>query len=100
MRLPVRGAVLLRALPIGLLGIALVGAPLLIFSREGMPRLEAVEKELATVEKEKADLRREIELLRARVAELRDDPAAVEQLARDDLGLIRPTEVVFQFPRD
>jgi cell division protein FtsB len=100
MRLPVRGAVLLRALPIALLGMALIGAPLLIFSREGIPRLEAVEKELQTVEAENADLRREIELLRARVAELRDDPAAVEQLARDDLGLIRPTEVVFQFPRE
>ncbi len=93
-----RALVLERVLPIGLLAIALIGAPLLIFSRDGMPRLEAVEKELATVERENAELRREIELLRARVARLRDDPAAIEQLARDELGLIRQSEVVFQFP--
>ena len=70
----------------------------MIFSRDGMPRLEAVEKELDTVERENADLQREIDLLRARVTRLRDDPAAVEQLARDELGLIRQSEVVFQFP--
>ena len=87
-----------RALPIGLLGLALVGAPVMIFSRDGMPRLEAVEKELETVERENAELQREIDLLRARVTRLRDDPAAVEQLARDELGLIRQSEVVFQFP--
>lgn len=70
----------------------------MIFSREGMPRLEAVEQELDTVEHENEELSREIEMLRARVARLRDDPAAVEQLARDELGLIRQSEVVFQFP--
>ncbi|MBW2457749.1 MAG: septum formation initiator family protein [Deltaproteobacteria bacterium] len=89
-----------RVLPIGLLAVALVGAPLMIFSRDGMPRLETVERELGTVDRENADLRREIDVLRARVAKLRDDPAAVEQLARDELGLIRHSEVVFQFPAE
>ncbi|MCK6592584.1 MAG: septum formation initiator family protein [Polyangiaceae bacterium] len=32
------------------------------------------------------------------MARLRDDPSAVERIARDDLGLVRQTEVVFQFP--
>ncbi len=63
-----------------------------------MPRLETVEGELRSVERENAGLRREIDVLRARVAKLRDDPAAVERLARDELGLIRQSEVVFQFP--
>ena len=100
-RAPTRGrrALLVeRALPIGLLALALIGAPIMIFSRDGMPRMEAVEKELETVERENAELQREIDLLRARVTRLRDDPAAVEQLARDELGLIRQSEVVFQFP--
>lgn len=93
-----RALLLERALPIGLLAVAVVGAPIMIFSRDGMPRLEAVEKELDTVERENAELQHEIDLLRARVTRLRDDPAAVEQLARDELGLIRQSEVVFQFP--
>ncbi len=93
-----RALVLERILPIGLLSVALVGAPLMIFSSEGMPRLEAVESELQTVERENEQLRRDIDLTRARVAKLRDDPATLERLARDELGLIRHTEVVFQFP--
>lgn len=87
-----------RALPIGILAVALIGAPIMIFSPEGLPRLRAVEKELADVEEDNAGLRREIEALRGNVARLRDDPAAIERIARDNLGLVRQTEVVFQFP--
>lgn len=85
-------------LPISVLALALLGAPLMIFSSEGLPRLRAVEQEMATVQQENAELRREIEVLRARVTRLRDDPAAIEQLARGELGLVRQSEVVFQFP--
>jgi cell division protein FtsB len=87
-----------RALPLTILGLAIIGAPLLIASPEGLPRLRGLERELADVERENEDLRRAIEALRGEVARLRDDPAAVERIARDDLGLVRQTEVVFQFP--
>jgi cell division protein FtsB len=95
-----RALVFERILPIALLVTALIGAPMMIFSREGIPRLEAMEAELATVEQENTELKREIDVLRARVAEMRDDPAAIERIARDELGLIRQTEVVFQFPKE
>ncbi len=86
-----------RALPIAVLVMAVVGAPVLIFSPQGLPRLRGLEKELNDVEDENAELRRDIESLRGRVERLRDDPAAVERIARDDLGLVRQNEVVFQF---
>jgi cell division protein FtsB len=86
-----------RALPIAVLVIAVVGAPVLIFSPQGLPRLRGLEKELSDVEDENAELRRDIEALRGNVERLRDDPAAVERIARDDLGLVRQSEVVFQF---
>jgi cell division protein FtsB len=86
-----------RVLPVAILVVAVVGAPVLIFSPTGLPRLRGLQKELADVEDENAELRRQIESLRGRVARLRDDPAAVERIARDDLGLVRQTEVVFQF---
>ena len=89
-----------QLLPITLLAVALLGAPVLIFSREGLPRLQAVEKELAMVDQENAQLRREIEVLRGRVSRLRDDPAAIEQLGRSQLGLVRQSEVVFQLPAE
>lgn len=87
-----------RVLPIAVLVIALVGAPVLIFSPEGLPRLRGLERELASVDDENRRLEREIEELRGHVERLRDDPAAVERIARDDLGLVRQSEVVFQFP--
>lgn len=86
-----------RVLPVGVLVVALVGAPVLIFSPQGLPRLRGLEKELADVEDENAELRRDIDALRGRVTRLRDDPGAVERIARDNLGLVRQTEVVFQF---
>ncbi|MBL9027511.1 MAG: septum formation initiator family protein [Myxococcales bacterium] len=91
--------VLERVLPIAVLLLALIGAPLMIFSREGLPRLRGLERELDAVEAENRDLQREIEELRGYVGRLRDDPAAVERIARDDLGLVRQSEVVFQFKK-
>ncbi|MBK9263415.1 MAG: septum formation initiator family protein [Polyangiaceae bacterium] len=87
-----------RVLPLAILVVAVVGAPVMIFSPEGLPRLRGLERELAQVEEESAELGREIEALRGRVQRLRDDPTAVERIARDNLGMLRQTEVVFQFP--
>jgi len=86
-----------RLLPMAILTLALIGAPILVFAPHGLPRLRSMQKELADVEAENAELRRDIGHLRAEVRELRDDPAAVERIARDQLGLVRKSEVVFQF---
>jgi len=88
-----------RILPLTMLGIAVIGVPVMILSPEGLPRLRALEKELAEVEAENREIRRQLEQLRREVEQLRNDPAAVERIARDELGLVRQTEVVFQFPR-
>ena len=86
-----------RILPVAMLVVAVVGAPVMIFSPQGLPRLRGLEKELGDVDEENAALRREIEALKGHVGRLRDDPGAVERIARDNLGLVRQTEVVFQF---
>ena len=91
------GDFLERALPLGILGVALIGAPLLIFEPEGLPRMRSLEKELQEVQSENTELRRDVTRLRAEVRDLRDQPAAVERIARDQLGLVRKSEVVFQF---
>lgn len=86
-----------RILPISVLVLALIGAPLMIFAPEGLPRLRGLERELSGVADENKQLEREIQELRGHVGRLRDDPAAVERIARDDLGLVRQSEIVFQF---
>lgn len=92
-----RVAVIQRALPVSILALALVSVPVLILQPEGLPRLRGLERELADVNAENAELRRDITRLRVEVRDLRDDPAAVERIARDQLGLVRKSEVVFHF---
>src|SRR6185312_5410279 len=50
-----------RALPIGILGVALVGVPILVLSPEGLPRMRALQHELADVNAENTDLKRDVE---------------------------------------
>ena len=88
-----------RVLPIGILGMAAIGVPVMMLAPEGLPRLGSLSKELGQVESENAELRQHIQHLRGRVHHLREDPVAVERIARDELGLVRTSEVVFQFPR-
>jgi cell division protein FtsB len=88
-----------RTLPIAMLALALVAVPVLVLEPQGLPRLRALQKELDEVNAENDDLRREVGHLRVEVKQLRDDPAAIERIARDELGMVRKSEVVFQFGR-
>lgn len=86
-----------RALPIAILAVAAVTVPVQILRPEGLPRMRSLESELRGVQAENADLSRDIRRLRTEVRELKDDPRAVEKIARDQLGLVRKSEVVFVF---
>lgn len=88
-----------RTLPIAMLSLATVAVPLLVLQPQGLPRLRALRTELDQVDTENDELRREVGRLRIEVRALRDDPAAVERIARDELGMVRKSEVVFQFGR-
>ncbi len=91
-------AVLLqRALPVFLLAIALIAVPALLFQQQGVPRLRFLRAELDRVTDENRELERDVTRLRAQVKQLREDPLAVEAIARDQLGLVRRSEVVFHF---
>ena len=88
-----------RFLPLGLLIVSLVSVPLMMLRSDGAPRLSTLKQELGVVQNENADLKREIAQLRSEVRGLRDNPTAIERIARDQLGMIRKSEVVFQFSR-
>jgi cell division protein FtsB len=77
--------------------LALVAVPVMMFSRSGLPRLNGLREERAEAQQQISRLSQRIRELRAAVDRARQDPAAVERVARDQLGLVRQTEVVFQF---
>jgi len=93
------GSLLQRTLPIAMLTLALIAVPILVLEPAGLPRLQSLEKELTQVTGENDELRRDIDHLRVDVRQLRDDPAAVERIARGELGMVRKSEVVFQFAK-
>lgn len=89
----------LRGLPLAVLTVSLIAVPVLVLQPQGMPRMRALDRELKDVEAENAELRRDVARLRTEVKDLRDNPAAVERIAREQLGLVRKSEVVFQFDK-
>jgi cell division protein FtsB len=86
-----------QLLPALLLTVSAVSVPAMMLSPAGLPRLRALKEEKAKVDLEVSRLGDQIRQLRAEVRHIKDDPAKLEQVARDQLGLLRQTELVFQF---
>ncbi len=87
------------ALPIGILAVAVVFVPVFIFEPQGLPRLRALERDLEQVDAENRAAEREIARLRTQVKLLKDDLQTVEKVARQELGLVRKSEIVLQLPK-
>lgn len=85
-------------LPFGLLVLSIVSVPLAILDEQGLPRYRALKSELAEVRRVNERMRRDVEDLQREVAALRSDPEAIERIARDELGMVRDDEILFQFP--
>jgi cell division protein FtsB len=94
------GRAMALMLSFGLLVFAFVGLPLRIFSQDGYPRYDKLRLQLARTQRETKDLERRISKLRMEVSALTNEPSAVERIARDELGLVREGELLFQFPPD
>lgn len=87
------------ALPLLILGVAIIGVPVLVFEPQGLPRLRSLERDVEQVEAENRTLEREIGRLRTQVKQLKDDIGTIEHVARTEYGLIRRSEIVLQLPR-
>jgi len=61
----------------------------------GLPAVLEARRQLSEASADLSRVREENARLRAEVQRLRSDPAAIEELARRDLGLVRPGEKVF-----
>jgi cell division protein FtsB len=78
-------------------GIALV-AVLGGYGVGGLLRVRAMHQEIAGAEREIAALKAQAEKLTLTIDRLRNDPAYIEKLAREEHGLVREGETVLKFP--
>lgn len=84
-------------LPFGLLMFAVICVPVRLLDPEGLPRYRLLRAERDEVKASNDKLAREVEQLRINVERLRTEPEALERLARDELGMLRGDELLFQF---
>ena len=80
--------------------LAIIAVPLRILDERGLPRYRVLKTELYEVEAANERLEAEVRALAKEVDALRGDPSAIERVARDELGMVREGELVFQFPPD
>jgi len=86
-----------RWAPIGLLLVSGASVPLLLWSPSGLSRLTSLREQRQGIEREIQRLGRDIERLRVQADAIKASPSSVERVARDELGLVRQTELVIQF---
>ncbi len=84
-------------MPLAVLLLAIVSVPVRILDDEGLPRYRALVAAREEARTQNARLTRDLRELDAEVRALRDDPEALERIARDEFGMVRDGEVVFQF---
>jgi cell division protein FtsB len=90
----------LWVVPFGLLVFPIVAVPLHLLQGQGLPRYRALREELTKVQAKNERLERELREQNDQTERLRMDPRAVERIARDELGMVREGEIIFQFPNN
>ncbi len=69
-----------------------------IFGDRGLLRIYHMKQEQQELQQKADDLQTENERLRREIEALKTDKRYLESLARKDFGLVRPNEVIYQFP--
>jgi cell division protein FtsB len=82
-----------------LLGLFILSLLVLsLLGERGAFHLWRLRGEKAKLDEENYRLQRENEKLRKRISMLRNDDFYLEKLAREDLNLVRPGEIIYRFP--
>lgn len=83
---------------LGGLALGLVVAALGAYGGAAVVRVSQLQREIDGLERDIGALRARTEALGQTIERLRHDPAYVEQLAREELGMVREGETVLKFP--
>ena len=71
-----------------------------VFGERGLLRIYEMKQEKQRIERSVAELRLDNQKLRLTIAALHSDRHQLERIARKELGLVRPNEIIYQFPPD
>jgi cell division protein FtsB len=85
-------------IPLALLVVTSVAVPLRLIDTQCIPRYLELKAQLERVAHSNSQLEREIGSLKHETELLKNDARAIERLARDELGMVREGEIIFQFP--
>ncbi len=91
------GVWLERLVPVAILSVAAASVLLMMWSPSGLARLSSLQSQKQGLELEAQRIERDIERLRIQADAIKTSPASIERVARDELGLVRQTEVVVHF---
>jgi cell division protein FtsB len=71
----------------------------LFFGDRGLLKYIELNKTEARMERQIKELEKDNEYLRSEIKSLKEDPFYIEKHAREDFGLVRPDEYIFQYDR-
>ncbi len=88
-----------RTFRIAMVAVFLGGAAAAVFGEKGWLDVQRRQAELERLRAEAAAQQARVDALRREVSRLRTDPAAIERIAREELGYALPGEVTLLLPR-
>jgi cell division protein FtsB len=80
-------------------GLILLLAVVTVVGERGAIHLWRLRGEKSRIDEQNYRLQKENEVLRQRVSRIRNDNHYLEKLAREELNLVRPGEVIYRFPK-
>jgi cell division protein FtsB len=80
-------------------GLILLLAVVTVVGERGAIHLWRLRGEKSRIDEQNYRLQKENEVLRQRVLRIRNDNHYLEKLAREELNLVRPGEVIYRFPK-
>jgi len=90
---------LLVRIALGVFGLLTVAVLVLaVFNDKGLLQVQAQGKKITSVQSEVAQLDAENKQLTKEIQALRTDPTTIERLAREELKLVKPGEIVLVSP--
>lgn len=88
-----------RLIPLGLLALLLVLQGQLWFGRGSVPRVAQLEQELAAQRTQNTQTAQLVARLEAEIGDLREGLDMVEDRARNELGMVKPNEILVQIAK-